>query len=91
MTLFEALLIAWFMVLAFALLRAHVVFRIRMRAIDIVHAENMRRINGRIACALLDYPMQRDAKGGPSHTRMMLSLGKWRLKSFYPDLARLEA
>ena len=80
-----------------ALIRNHLVFKIRQHAIDVIHHENVNRIrsahrgDGPATIKLIDYA---DFLGDPysrfNYSAMLLDLTRWSFKSFYPSLYKLE-
>jgi hypothetical protein len=71
--------------------RSVLVFRIRMKAMDIISKENDRRLDTHDPQALLlDYPIMREVNGtGPSQEGMIFDIRGWTLRYFYPDVHAL--
>ena len=70
----------------FGFIRIEIIYRIRMRAIDLIGEENVRRIHAGEKF-LLKYLTEREADGiSQTYNTMFFDLTKWKLKQFYPDI-----
>lgn len=68
--------------------RTHLCFRIRMKAMQLAHEENLRRLG--TEADLLEFPIVREIRGtGPSYSAMVFDIRRWTLRQFYPDIAEL--
>lgn len=89
MPIIESILFTVVAICALLFFRNLLVFRIRMKAMDIIHKENERRIGG--TEPMLDYPILREIRGtGLTYHGMMFNLLGWTMGYFYPDVIELQ-
>lgn len=81
-----AVFIIFLPLLVFLLIRAEIVFRMRMRAIDCIHEKNIRLIrSGDYSSKLIDENWA--SYSADDYEEMMFDWRKWTFAQFYPSLA----